>query len=287
MTWSLKQPSKLPEKQSFLWEKLLEQRTGVQLTDSQQTLLHSQVAVRMRELDIDSYDDYFDYVQGDYRGGAEWQLLVDRLVVKETTFFRHRPSLDLVNQYIHNKLTRNSERENGHNNIEIWSVGCSTGEEAYALAAVANDCFKFAGIHPYFGVTAVDISLPSLSIAREGIYGRRSIHLLTQEESNRYFEPCGENFLQVTENLKKRVCFSQLNILELKEKPVQLMDVIFCQNVLIYFKRWRRKNILNELVKHLKPGGVLVIGLGEITDWQHPEMERIANEEVQAYVKFS
>jgi chemotaxis methyl-accepting protein methylase len=63
------------------------------------------------------------------------------------------------------------------------------------------------------------------------------------------------------------------------------MDVIFCQNVLIYFRRWRRKEILNQLVKRLKPGGLLVIGLGETTDWQHSEMQKVDNNEVQAYIK--
>jgi chemotaxis methyl-accepting protein methylase len=287
MTWSLKQPSKLPEKQSFLWEKLLEQRTGVQLTDSQKTLLHSQVTFRMEELGIESFDDYFDYVQNDHSGQVEWQLLVDRLVIKETTFFRNRPSMDVVKQFIQNKLTQAQKSSETHSNIELWSVGCSTGEEAYALAAIASDCFCGAEITPYFGVTAVDISLPALSIAREGIYGRRSVHLLTPEENRRYFEPCGKKYLRVSDKLRQRVCFSQLNILEIKNKPIQLMDVIYCQNVLIYFKRWRRKIILNELVKHLKPGGILVIGLGELTDWEHSGMKRIANEEVQAYIKIS
>ncbi|MGH1487356.1 MAG: CheR family methyltransferase [Cellvibrionaceae bacterium] len=287
MIWSFKKPDSLPQQQFFLWENLLEKRTGVQLAQPQHILLQTQVSIRMRELGIDSYDQYFDYVKDDAKGIAEWQVLVDRLVVKETTFFRHRPSLGLVKKFLRNRLSSNEAKASNEikDSIEIWSVGCSTGEEPYALAAIANDCFYEREMSPYFGVTAVDISLPALSIAREGVYGRRSVSLLSEAEIKRYLKPYKEGKYQVIEQIKKRVCFSQLNLLYLKNKPFQPMDVIFCQNVLIYFRRWRRREILNELVKHLKPGGILVIGLGEVTDWEHPDMQRIAHEESQAYVK--
>lgn len=285
MIWSFKKTDSLPEQQFFLWENLLEKRTGIQLARRQHVLLQTQVSIRMRELNIESYDEYFDYVQNDAEGIAEWQVLVDRLLVKETIFFRHRPSLGLVKKYLENKVS-DAKLEHGADSVEIWSVGCSTGEEPYALAGIANDCFEQREIPPYFGVTAVDLSLQALSIARKGVYGRRSLSLLSDDEVERYFEPSEKGQHIVVEKIRKRVCFSQLNILYLDLRPMQPMDVIFCQNVLIYFRRWRRREILNKLVKHLKPGGILVIGLGEVTDWEHPEMKRILHEESQAYVKY-
>jgi chemotaxis methyl-accepting protein methylase len=282
MSWSFKKFDVLPEGKFLLWEKLLESRTGIQLAPQQKVLLQTQIAIRMRELSIVSYDDYYDQVKQDNKAGlVEWQVLVDRLVVKETTFFRHRPSLDFVRQYLKNKIEQKTLRDS----FDIWSVGCSTGEEPYGLAMVANECLKDTNEHIYFGVTAVDVSLPALSIARRGIYGRRSMSFLTDEERQHYFRPYENDQCEVLPRLKKRVCFSQANINNLTVMPIQLMDVIFCQNVLIYFRRWRRREILNQLVSRLKPGGVLVIGLGETTDWQHSEMQRIGNDEVQAYIK--
>jgi chemotaxis methyl-accepting protein methylase len=282
MSWSFKKFDVLPEGKFLLWEKLLESRTGIQLAPQQKVLLQTQIAIRMRELNIVSYDDYYDQVKQDNKAGlVEWQVLVGRLVVKETTFFRHRPSLDFVRQYLKNKI----EQKTLHDSFDIWSVGCSTGEEPYGLAMVANECLKDSNEHFYFGVTAVDVSLPALSIARRGIYGRRSMSFLTDEERQHYFRPYENDQCEVLPRLKKRVCFSQANINNLTVMPIQLMDVIFCQNVLIYFRRWRRREILNQLVSRLKSGGVLVIGLGETTDWQHPEMQRINNDEVQAYIK--
>lgn len=282
MSWSFKKFDVLPEDKFLLWEKLLESRTGIQLAPQQKVLLQTQIAIRMRELSIGSYDEYYEQVKKDDKSGlVEWQVLVDRLVVKETTFFRHRPSLEYVRQYLKNKLSQDEVEDS----FDIWSVGCSTGEEPYGLAIVASDCLRESKQHFYFGVTAIDVSLPALSIARRGIYGPRSMSFLTEDEYSNYFREIDDGQSEVLPRLKKRVCFSQANINNLSVMPVQKMDVVFCQNVLIYFRRWRRREILNQLVERLKPSGLLIIGLGETTDWQNPEMQRVDNDEVQAYIK--
>ncbi len=282
MSWSFKKFDVLPAEKFSLWEKLLESRTGIQLAPQQKVLLQTQIAIRMRELGVIEYDEYYDQVKRDNKAGlVEWQVLVDRLVVKETTFFRHRPSLELVRQYLNNKIQQGQVNDS----FDIWSVGCSTGEEPYGLAMVASESLESSDQHVYFGVTAVDVSLPALSIARRGVYGERSMSFVDDTEKQNYFRPYGDEQFEVLPRLKKRVCFSQDNINDLANTPIQLMDVVFCQNVLIYFRRWRRREILNQLARRVKLGGILIIGLGETTDWVHPDMQRIDNDEVQAYLR--
>lgn len=295
MAWSFDKLENISQEQFSLWENLLEKRTGIQLTESRQTLLRTQIAIRMRELGKDNHSDYFNLVGSDINGPAEWQILVDRLMVREAAFFRNRPALELVRQYVQNYLISRNSEWNTHSrkqvgnhkqeSLELWSVGCYTGEESYTLAAIVSECYARQGINPYFGVTASDISLPALSIARVGEYGRCSLDLLTDEERQRYFQPCGKDRYRINDSIRQRVCFSQLNLLELKNKPRQPMDIIYCQNVLVYFRRWRRKEILRQLVSHLKRGGMLIVGPGEVTDWKHEQMERVVHDEVQAYVK--
>jgi chemotaxis methyl-accepting protein methylase len=103
--------------------------------------------------------------------------------------------------------------------------------------------------------------------------------------ATRYFEPAGDQQSQVVKSIKQRVCFVQANIIELDNLPVNDMDVIYCQNVLIYFKRWRQKAVLDELVKRLKPHGILIVGMGEAVDWENKHVERIKDDSVQAYMK--
>ncbi len=283
MVWSLQKTPELTDLQFEQWNKLLEERTGIQVASHQRSFLQMQIAARMRELDIKYFAEYFNQVSTGLQGMIEWSILVDRLVVKETSFFRHRDSIDCVRQLVQDRINNQNLSES----FEVWSLGCATGEEPYSLAMVINDCFELAGLEPYYGITATDISQPALQSAREGMYGKRKLEPVTADERVRYFkamDEAGESF-QVTDKLRDRVCFSQGNVMKLNEMPMVKMDVIFCQNVLIYFRRWRRKEILNELASRLKPGGILLIGLGEVVDWSHSQLERVSDERIQAYIR--
>jgi len=283
MVWSLQKTPELTDLQFEQWNKLLEGRTGIQVAAHQRSFLQLQIAGRMRELGIKYFSEYFNQVSSGLQGMVEWSILVDRLVVKETSFFRHRDSIESVRQLVQNRINNQSLNES----FEVWSLGCATGEEPYSLAMVINDCFELAGMEPYYGITATDLSQPALQHAREGMYGKRKLEPVITDERARYFkalDEAGESF-QVTDKLRDRVCFSHGNVMKLSEMPMVKMDVIFCQNVLIYFRRWRRREILTELANRLKPGGMLLIGLGEVVDWSHPQLERVSDERIQAYIR--
>lgn len=281
MVWSLQAPTDLSESQFVQWSKLLEERTGIQLSTQQKTLLQSQVAIRMRELGCEDYNQYFHDVTDGLTGLMEWSVLVDRLTVKETSFFRHRPSLEYVRRFLQHRI----DNRQLDNSFDIWSVGCASGEEPYSLAMVANDCFELANLDPYYGITATDISQSALNQARRARYPQRKLEPLYPEEVQRYLARTDDGQFEVAGKLRDRVCFSQGNITRIRTMPVIKMDVIFCQNLLVYFRRWLRRDILNAFADRLKPGGVLIIGLGEAVDWEHPELRRVVGDEVQAYVR--
>ena len=280
MVWSLQSLPELNDTEFERWGKLLEERAGIYMGDQQRVFLQTQVAMRMRELDFDSYSKYLDYVLDGVSGMLEWTRLIDRLVVKETSFFRHKESIDVVAKHLAGRLVENPDGEA----FELWSVGCSSGEEPYSLAMVMNDAYMWVNQDPLFGITATDISRAALSLCRAGIYNERKLERLDELYRKRYFTKLEEGKYQVVPALRDRICFNQGNVLNINEMPVVKVDAIYCQNLLIYFKKWLRENIMNAFVERLKPGGILVIGLGEVVDWSHPKMKRLANEEVQAYV---
>ncbi|BCD98016.1 CheR family methyltransferase [Marinagarivorans cellulosilyticus] len=280
MVWSLQSLPELNDIEFERWGKLLEERAGIYMGDQQRVFLQTQVAMRMRELDFDSYSKYLDFVLDGVSGMLEWTRLIDRLVVKETSFFRHKESIDMVAQHLAKRLVDSHDSES----FELWSVGCSSGEEPYSLAMVLNDAYKWVNKDPLYGITATDISRAALSLARTGIYNERKLERLDQNYRQRYFTTLDDGKYQVISSLRDRICFNQGNVLNISEMPVVKVDAIYCQNLLIYFKRWLRENIMNAFVERLKPGGILVIGLGEVVDWSHPKMKRISTEEVQAYV---
>lgn len=282
MAWSLRTLPTLSEDQFLQWGKLLEERTGIQLVFQQKAWLESQMNSRMRDHGDENYDSYFQFVaQETIEAKVEWSRLIDRIAVKETSFFRHRDSIEYVRNYLQQKI--NNQELN--NSFDIWSLGCATGEEAYSLAMVVNDCFELAAINPYYGITAMDISSSALAAGRKGRYSKRRVEQVKPDEAKRYLQACTDGSYEVVNKLRDRVCFTHTNIIHARQLPQVQVDVIFCQNLLVYFRRWLRRDVLNALVERLKPGGLLIVGLGEVVDWEHPEMQRTGDDQVQAYVR--
>jgi len=280
MGWSLRTLPTLSLEQFAQWCKLLEERTGMQLVPQHKALLESQISSRMRELGYDDYDRYYQQVTNGAAGMLEWTVIIDRIAVKETSFFRHRASLEYVRRYLQHKINNQSLAQS----FDVWSIGCATGEEAYSLAMVINDCFELAALNPYYGITAFDLSVSALATARKGRYAKRKIEAAKAEEFKRYTKQTTDGNYEIVSRLRERVCFTQANIINHNNLPGVKVDVIFCQNLLVYFRRWLRRDILNALSDHLKPGGILVTGLGEVTEWEHPQMQRVSVDEVQVYV---
>jgi chemotaxis protein methyltransferase CheR/type IV pilus assembly protein PilK len=279
--WSMKNMPAMDAEQFRLWQTLLEERIGMSLGQERKLFLESSLSVRMRELGLENYADYYAHLRaGTTESRAmEWSILVDRLTVQETSFFRHPDSYVLVEELVQRFIHEHAKSEV----FNVWSVGCSTGEEPYSLAMLIEEQFHQAGWSGYFGITATDISLPTLSKARHAKYGVRKVERIDPALREKYFERLNEQEYQVKNELRQRVCFARLNVLDLKQAPISGMHLIFCQNMLIYFRRWRKREIVSKLVERLLPGGILIIGPGELTDWHHPEMERVYFGEALAY----
>lgn len=279
--WSIKPTSDFSDEEFEKWKLLLEEKTGIHLVPQQKAFLQAQLTIRLRELGDISLNQYAAKLKEGISGVVEWSTLTDRLVVKETNFFRHPENCDFIRNLIRMRVHQGQIGES----FDMWSVGCSTGEEPYTLAMMTNDCFEEASLNNYWGVTGTDISLPALTYARQGIYPKRKLDMLPGDEKQRYFEAVDNNNYQISKKIRSRVCFAHGNVTELKKLPQVKMDLISCHNMLIYFRRWRRRKILNNLAERLKPNGVLVIGMGEIVDWEHPLVKPIQNDKVQAYMR--
>ncbi len=258
------------------WSTLLEERMGMQLKPQQQSLLQAQLAMRMRELKCNDVEEYFRQVQTDSQGRAEWRVLINRMTVNETCFFRHPASFALVKQHLDEVL------DLGSSSLKLWSVGCATGEEAYSLAMIAKACLAARGSASELEVRATDISSKAIALAGLGEYSNSVAEHVAPNFLEDYF--CAQNSgFKIRESLKQHLQFSCENILNPSATRGELMDVIFCQNMLIYFQDWRKESVLDALAERLKPGGILLVGLGETLSWSNDRLKVHNNKDVQAY----
>lgn len=277
--WSLQQLPNMDGSQFRQWQGLLEARTGVCVSEQRQAYLQTSLGARMRELGIRDYQAYYEYVTEGISGALEWSALIEWLTVRETSFMRHRASFDCVAWFLAQRQATGSDRP-----LQLWSVGCASGEEAYSLAIIMEQSLAVLGQQRRdYGIWATDISQHALDQARNGCYPECRLGGLSDSEREQWLEQLQDGQYRVAPALRDRVCFTRLNILELAQAPIRDLDIIFCQNLLIYFRRWRRRDLLNQLAMRLAPGGILVIGPGEIMDWNNSLLERVPDDRVQAY----
>ncbi len=284
----------LPEmdsKEFLRWRDLLEKRTGVWLSENRKSFLMTSLAQRMREHGYTDYDSYYKSLESGVGSAIEWVSLVDLLTVHETRFFRDQASAELVQSHIQNLVSQKKSNVHDTNplNIQLLSAGCSTGEEVYSLAFLMNELdprpLNDKSRSFYYGVTGIDISFPSLAQAREGIYHKNKLKEIPENWLRKYFEKLPDDYFQINNTIRHRTCFIQSNLLELDAMPNQSFDIIYCQNVLIYFQGERREEIVRQFFKRLSPGGLLVLGAGELNNISFPSIEKVATKHCQAYTK--
>jgi chemotaxis methyl-accepting protein methylase len=282
--WSQSFLPSLSDDQFAAWLQLVEERTGIDFS-LHRSILQQGLNQRLRELDRADFDTYYDEVAQVPQGLGEWQMLLASLTVKETSFFRQPAAFEFLRGY----LRKRAQRLEANTSLDLWSVGCSTGEEPYSLAITASEALAIGSGPVYFGVLATDICPSALAAGRAATYGKRRLDKLSDSLRRRYFTAVdgsgSEPLYQVNANLRARVAFSLGNLLQLDRMPALPMDVIVCQNVLVYFRRARVTQVLDALAARLKPGGVLVLGPGEAPHWHHPALVRAQHEGVTAWLR--
>ncbi len=265
------------------WVRLLETRTGVIVPPERKPFLETGLRRRMREIGHTRFDTYYDELQAGARGAIEWASLVDHLTVHETHFFRHPPSFELIQNWLPEWLRSTADDVS----LQALSVGCATGEEAYSLALLLESELSRASPVRRFGVTATDVSQAAIMVARAAEYPiQRLVEIPIAYRDNVEQLPGGDGF-RIVEPLRKRLGFACVNLLHASRAPLRKLDIIYCQNVLIYFARERRGEMLDALVGLLQPNGLLVLGPGEAPGWSHPQMRRTGGPQTLAYLRTS
>ncbi len=264
------------------WVRLLEARTGVTVPPERKPFLVTGLRRRMRETGHRAFGDYYEELLDGARGAMEWAALVDHLTVHETHFFRHPPSLELIRDgWLPDWLASTAPEQPLH----VLSVGCSTGEEAYTLAMVLDAALSQVQPPRRFGITATDVSQPALAAARQAIYPAARLEEIPRQYRMDALEPAAGGGFRIAERLRARVGFACVNLLHASRAPLRQLDLIYCQNVLIYFARERRGELLDGLARLLRPNGLMVLGPGEITGWNHPQLSRTGGRQTLAYVR--
>ena len=258
----------------------LRERVGITI-ETPRWLIEDYLRQRIAALGLADLKAYLDCLQHGVASRAEWLALIDLLTVKETRFFRQADAFALIADEISRRASvRALEPE-----IALWSVGCATGEELYSLGMVVDQQLRGAGSDVEWHGIGTDISFGAIASARSGVYSARQTMEVPLPCRRAYLQQSGEDQYRVADGIRDRVNFFHSNLLHIGSAPFAMFDVVFCQNVLIYFDRATRLGILDELLARTRSDGLLVLGAGEDIGWSADGAERIARCGVTAFKK--
>lgn len=235
--------------------------TGIFLGDQKRMQVFRHVRERMGVLGIDREERFINHLRFFDPQRKEFQVLINRVTVNETYFFRDFPQLQSFAEDCLPELVAGCRR-GGRRGLRVLSAGCATGEEPYTLAIILREMLEEEGLP--FEVVAVDINDSVLERARRGRYGRRAVKDVPKAYLDRHFHRVGEHFV-LRDETKRPVSFFLGNLADPQDMG-QLgpdFDVVFCRNVLIYFDDEARQRMVEQFFHHLRPGGYIFLGHAE------------------------
>jgi chemotaxis protein methyltransferase CheR len=230
---------------------------GINLHVGKKELVQARMNKRLRQLGISGYGEYVKFVEND-SSGDELFRMVDILSTNVTCFFREKEHFEYL-KTVFSKINAADTRK-----LRIWSAGCSSGEEAYSLAALMRE--SISGLDKIDAlILATDISARVLDIAKRGCYKDKSFKDAPKFLREKYFARTvenGEPVYYARERISSLVRFKHLNLTG--PWPIRgKFDVIMCRNVMIYFDNAVREGLVARFEEALAPGGLLIVGHSE------------------------
>jgi len=255
---------------------IIEEKTGLFFPNSKFETFEKAVIKLLDDSSFNSIDELYNYLSDREIEDTVFKKLINYLTIKETYFFRDRGHFEILRKYVLPEVITEKE---GEKKISIWSAGCSTGEEAYSIAMVLH---RFLNNRDEWNIKilATDINSEYIDSAKTGLYDSWSFRdNLQNEEYADYFIRRSDSF-EITPEIKKMVDFVKHNLMDgysvsFPVVPYSL-DIIFCRNVMIYFK----KNVIKTLIKMfyalLAPNGFLIVSNSDLI-FPLPDGFRILN----------
>lgn len=196
-------------------------------------------------------EEYLDYLLS---SDEEKRLLCSDLLIGVTSFFRDEDAFKSLGEKVIQPLVKSKR------SIRIWSIACSTGEEAYSIAILICEYMEKLNKNPDVKIFATDTDCDSIAAAQKGIYNEGSLNTMGDEIIGKYFDK-KEYGYTVTEKIRKMIVFAKHNLF--KDAPFSKLDLVVCRNMFIYVKPEVQLKAFESFYQLLNESGYLFLGSSE------------------------
>lgn len=243
----------------------LKNQTGISLSSDRQFLVATRLMKRVAMLEQASLNDYLSLVVSQ-QNSEETRVALELLTTNETYFWREPQSFDHLRGVMRARMFGPKWR--------LWSAACSSGEEVYSLAMLANQELGPGN----WRLLGTDINRQMLIHARKGEYVPERIRHLPDDLRRSYLtetsSPMGPRF-QVKQALRDTLELASVNLIK-PLSPMGPFDVVFLRNVLLYFERDRKIAVIDAVLSQLQPNGLLYTSVTESLSDLKPQLKRLA-----------
>jgi chemotaxis protein methyltransferase CheR len=249
----------------------LRHQIGITLEPHRMGLLQARLRSRIQLRDIASFTQFYEKVLKVDPTGWGAQLLIDLSTVNHTSFFREPAHFTFLAERVSAWL-----KESPGMMMRFWSAGCSSGQEPYSMAMVLAETFANLASQKV-EIYASDLSLEMLRVAAGAIYTTRDVQGVSPARLRRFFllgRGPREGSFRVVPEIRDLVKFRHIDLRNPTWAVPNDFPIIFCRNVSIYFAEDERMTLLERLAQHLRPGGWLAMGNGEILPEVPPSLRK-------------
>lgn len=207
-----------------------------------------------------SVEAYLDLLRDDAEEAA---MLAASLQVNYSKFFRNPLTFSVLEKMVLPSLVKRNLEKNDKL-LRFWSAACAAGQEAYSLAMLLEEINAKAEHKSRYMIFATDINEASLKLAENGDYSVDELQDILLERAGRWFLENGNTYT-INPELKKNINFSVFNLTDERwsSPPASIFgkfDLVFCANLLFYYKESCRKAIIEKISNSIPREGFLVTG---------------------------
>lgn len=260
------------------FSKMVQDSIGVQLPASKQVMVESRLRRRIIELGLGTVDEYFRHLFDNGALSAELDTIFDAVTTNKTDFFREAEHfIHLTERIIPARLSK--RQATGRSSMfKVWSAAASTGAEAYTAAMVLADRESRRGAFEW-RILGTDINRKVLLEAKRAVYSDAVIQPVPSAFRDRFLmrgQGQQKGNWRVVPDLRRRVNFQKMNLMDTHYPVDRDLDVIFLRNVLIYFSELDQTRVIAQLAGHLGHQGHLIVGHAEGMVVRHPSLRQVA-----------
>lgn len=251
----------MTDEEFFRIYRLLKERYGIDM-ERKKEIVNGRLENYIHINGFSNYSEYLYALLADKTGRLE-QELVNILTTNHTFFMREFEHFEYLKRVVLPQL-RISEQK--HRDLCIWCGAASMGQEPYMLAMLLKEFFGLEHDTWDTKVLATDISMEALNHAVKGVYDKEQIESLPDSWKRRFLRSIDNgNRFEITKEIKDEVLFRKLNLMD--EFPFKRrMHIVFLRNVMIYFDKETKDELIAKVYEAMEPGGYLFVGRTETID---------------------